>query len=571
MVSALFDPLAPLAERYAAVADEERTRWDALSRANVTSFADAWELAVDRYAERPVVHDVGAARATTYAELDADADRVAAWALSTEGDAPIGVRMPNGAAFLATVIGLAKAGKLAVLLGTPVPPPASAELARGCGVRTVIGEALPGLEHASPHELFAAEPPGRPARSVRRAVTLDDPVVIIFTSGTTGRSKPALFSHRRMIGAGVAWAIRTGMTAEDRCYITLPLSHGNGLAVAFSSVMHAGGAAIVRERFSVRSFLPDVRAYRCTATVYIGELWRYLDSMPAQADDADTSLSIVFGNGLHGPLWDRSRTRFGIRHVVEHYGATELPAGALTNWTGRAGYCGFIPPDHPDANDVLLVDEAGREVASGAPGEALIRVTSGTYRGYLDPALDEARLWRDVRAKGDVWWRSGDLLTRDAEGFFTFVDRIGDSFRWRGENVSSSDVEEAIVATGLVEEAVVFGVRVPGEEGKVGMASLVAREGARLDLEAVREALARALPPYAIPLFVREVPERHPTTGTLKIQKKTLADAPFALVDSHPHAILRDGRYVPLDAELLEAVRSERVRLRPGLGVIDVR
>jgi fatty-acyl-CoA synthase len=257
---------------------------------------------------------------------------------------------------------------------------------------------------------------------------------------------------------------------------------------------------------------------------------------------------------------------------VEHYGATELPAGALTNWTDRPGYCGFIPPEHQDARDVVVVDETGRELPPDAPGEVLLRVSSGAYRGYLDPAFDEARLWRGLREPGDCWWRSGDLLRRSADGFFTFVDRMGDTYRWRGENVSSADVEDALRATGLVDEAVVYGVRIPKEEGKVGMASIMPKGGVPLvDLEPLRVHLERALPPYAIPIFVRQVSGRHEATATLKILKCVLAEDPFSRLDECPHAVLDGGRYVPLDSATIAAILSGHATLRPGLGVLRSR
>jgi fatty-acyl-CoA synthase len=556
-------------ERYAAIAREEERRRAALDAAGVRSWADAWELAVERYAEREVACEVDGAKAVTYTELDRAADRIAAWALD-HGEARYGVRQRNGVSFLATVLGLAKAGKLAVLVGNRVPHETSAVAAHRCGVCTVIGERLPGLAHADPQAILESSWTGRSPREARAHVELDDPFAVIFTSGTTGRSKPALFSHRRMIGAGIAWGIRTGMTADDRCYISLPLSHGNALAVAFSSVVHVGARAVLRDKFSVRAFVDDVRRHRCTATVYIGELWRYLATLPASADDAKLPLRVIFGNGLHRSLWQSTVARFGIEHVVEHYGATELPAGALTNWTDTPGFCGFVPPDHADAGDLLLVDEAGREVPHGTPGELLI-VVRAPYRGYLDPELDQERLRSDVGEPGVVYWRSGDLLTRTADGLFTFVDRLGDSFRWRGENVSAVDVEDAIYATALVDEAVVFGVRLPLEEGKVGMASIVPKgRSAIVDLEPIRAHLERTLPPYAIPIFLRQVMEPHGTTETLKIQKRTLADAPFGLVGDAPHAILRGRRYAPLDAALLSSVLSGRAALRPGIGVLDV-
>nr|VFK63653.1 MAG: fatty-acyl-CoA synthase/solute carrier family protein 27 (fatty acid transporter), member 2 [Candidatus Kentron sp. TC] len=150
-----------------------------------------------------------------------------------------------------------------------------------------------------------------------------------------------------MIGAGLAWSLRTYMEGRDRCYITLPLCHGNALAVAFSACSMVGASAVIRKKFSARNFLPDIRRFQCTSMVYIGELWRYLLNTPPRADDAGHSLRTIFGNGLEGPLWELATKRFGITHVVEHFGTTEMPAGALINWTGRPGYCGFIPPGHP--------------------------------------------------------------------------------------------------------------------------------------------------------------------------------------------------------------------------------
>ena len=175
------------------------------------------------------------------------------------------------------------------------------------------------------------------------------------------------------------------------------LCHGNALAVAFSSCLMAGATAVIREGFSVSNFLPDIRRFQCTSMVYIGELWRYLLSTARRPDDGDHTLGTIFGNGLAASLWGPVTERFGITHVVEHFGATEMPAGALTNWTGRPGYCGFIPAGHPESGDVLLVDESGQEVPHGVAGEAMFKTPDNRYRGYLAPALDNGKLWRNPR------------------------------------------------------------------------------------------------------------------------------------------------------------------------------
>lgn len=232
--------------------------------------------------------DVGADRTWTYRELDRAADRVGAWA-ADQPPGPVALRGENGGPFLASVLGLAKAGRPAVLLKTREPLGQQAERVRAAGTERalVLGEAVPGVPCQDAAALLAQPWSGRVPRGARASVELADPCAVIFTSGTSGRSKGALFSHRRLIGAGVAWALRCELTAADRCYIPLPLCHGNGLAVAFSSCVEAGAAAVVRERFSVRAFPGDVRRHRCTAVVYIGELWRYLAARPGVAGEAD--------------------------------------------------------------------------------------------------------------------------------------------------------------------------------------------------------------------------------------------------------------------------------------------
>ncbi|NEO67371.1 MAG: AMP-binding protein [Moorea sp. SIO4G2] len=336
----------------------------------------------------------------------------------------------------------------------------------------------------------------------------------------------------------------------------MPLYHGNGLAVAFSSCLEAGACAVVRDKFSVGAFLTDVRTYNCDSVVYIGELWRYLSNSPQQPEDAKNPLGVIFGNGLTSPLWEQVIERFGIEKVVEHYGATEMPASALTNWTGRPGYCGFIPPDHPDANNVALVNEQGKVVAPGEVGEAVLRVPGNFYRGYLDPKLDEDKLWRNLFEPGDLWWRSGDLLCRDADGFFMFVDRMGDSFRWKGENVSCVEVEEAILSTGKVREAVVYGVPIPGASGKVGMASILPIES--LDegetLDDFLTHLQELLSPYAIPHIIRLVDRHHETTSTMKIIKAHLQTEGFKQIEKYPHFALRQGRYVRLKRDCISVL-----------------
>jgi len=554
--------LASLALIYQEIQDSESARWKALEAAGVSSWADVFETVADTHPQRVAVIQTSDGRAWTYADLDRAADRIAFWAKLND-EPSVALCRENSFAFLAAAIGLAKAGVLAVLINDREPDERAATLAMAAGAATILGKSLPGLAAAPPIEALIDGPHlGRFPLALRNRKNLDDPCWIIFTSGTSGRSKGARFSHRRMIGAGIAWSLRAGLKSSDRCYTPLPLCHGNAMAIAFSSCVTVGAAVVLRERFSAHSFIGDIRTHSCTAAVYIGELWRYLDSIPADAEDADAGLRVIFGNGMGRELWARTIRRYGITKVVEHYGATELPAAALTNWTGLPGYCGFIPPAHPDHADVALVDGEGRRVPFGETGEILMRVKSGAYRGYVDPRDDAAKLYRDLFEPGDLWWRSGDLLTLDAQGFFSFVERLGDGFRWKGENVAACDVEDAIRATGLVGDVAVFGVTLPNHDGKAGMASIVVLpQGGLPDLAALRTALRATLPPYAVPRFLRIRWQAHPTTATLKIPKANLVRDAFENLGQDPIFILDGDHYVPMTRDLFDELCTGKRKL----------
>ncbi|MEN9835153.1 MAG: hypothetical protein RL011_1346, partial [Pseudomonadota bacterium] len=391
-------------------------------------------------------------------------------------------------------------------------------------------------------------------------VSLSDPAFVIFTSGTSGTSKPALFSHRRMLGAGIAWSIRTAMSESDRCYICLPLCHGNGLAMAFSSVVTASACAVIRERFSVSRFWDDINQNSCTHMVYIGELWRYLINR-SLGDNQNSALRVIFGNGLSQPIWSQVIERFGIEHIVEHYGATEMPASALTNWTGRPGSCGFIPPGHVDHDGVMMVDEEMRPAKPDIPSEILLKVPDGIiYRGYLSPNANKAKVV--TLNDGQSWWRSGDLLTRDQDGYFYFHERLGDNFRFKGENISATEVEKAILNSAEVTEACVYGVRFPNFDGSLGMASILPTrrdlpEGS-LDnmLEHILASLKRTLATHAIPHLVRITREPHQVTTTLKIVKSQLKETGIELWSRDPHFALIQGRYTRIDRNLYAQLMS---------------
>jgi fatty-acyl-CoA synthase len=417
--------------------------------------------------------------------------------------------------------------------------------------------------------------------AVRSRIGLDDPLFYIYTSGTTGPSKAALFSHRRFIGAGLTWSRPMGLTHLDKYYVTLPLFHGNGGVVAVSAAWKAGCCVVIRSGFSVSNWWGDIIRHGCTATIYIGELWRYLYNQPPAPEERAHKLRVAAGNGLRPDIWMAVRRRFGVQRIVEHYGMTEMPAGPYMNAYGRPGACGYIPPAvrRAERHDELIrfdldqnrpmLGKDGLCIAceDGQVGEAIFRLRQ-PYVGYTDPRASARRVYRDVFEKGDEWFATGDLLRRDAEGFFYFVDRMGDSFRWKGENVSTNEVSEVVAAFPGVLEANVYGVRFPPREGRPGMASVFVTVPADQFDWAAFYRHVQVLPHFAQPLFVRVRHQENDKTATFKFQKFRFEREGFDpdLVPASEPVFFRDDRpgvrsYVPLTRELHAMIMNEQFRV----------
>ncbi len=547
-------------DRYLTLSKTEQKTWKEIKGNLISNWTQIWREKTTIYANNIVVTEVESGNSFTYKELDTASESIANYIRAHIKDARIGLYHDNAFDFLAALIGINKTGRLAVLFNTREPMARVVDMASRAEVKVVLGNPIEGLTYHDIPTLINT-PTQAPRYTADLSTTLEDPAFVIFTSGTSGPSKPALFSHRRMIGAGVAWSLRTFMKEEDSCYITLPLYHGNALAVAFSAVVFSGATAVLRDKFSVTHFFEDINKYKCSHMVYIGELWRYLlqtyherASLPL-GYNPNHSLHTIFGNGLNKELWDEVTSRYKIKHIVEHFGATEMPAAALTNWMDKAGFCGYIPPSSPEYNDVIMIDEEGKEVGIGEVGEAIFRVPKNSYHGYLDPALDAAKV---LEREGNLWWRSGDLLTRNAEGFFTFIDRAGDSYRFKGENIASTDVETVLMQSGYCKEAVVYGITLPHIDGKIGMASLVLRKPLDTGFYTFLKA---HLGSYAFPYIVRISKELHQTTSTLKIQKKLLASKGIENYHDKSHFILFEEKYRTIDNTIYKYLQSGEIIL----------
>jgi len=414
--------------------------------------------------------------------------------------------------------------------------------------------------------------------SERRDVTIDDRALLIYTSGTTGLPKAASISHRRILNWGGWFAGLTNASPVDRLFDCLPLFHSVGGVVAPCSMLAAGASVVLSERFSAHSFWHDVVRLDCTLFQYIGELCRYLLKAPPSEFETQHRLRLACGNGLRGDIWEAFQARFSIPQILEFYAATEGNF-SLYNVEGKVGAIGRIPPllAHRFPAAIVCIDaETGAPLrrpdglciacGNGEAGEAVGRIgaaddSGGRFEGYTSAAETEKKILRDVFAKGDAWFRTGDLMKIDESGFFHFVDRLGDTFRWKGENVATSEVNDAILDCRGVTDAVTYGVTVPGADGRAGMAAIVTDDS--FDFGQFRDHLARRLPAYACPAFVR-LATALDATETFKQKKQDLISASFDPRATGDPLFFRDsksGSFLPLDADTYEQIIRGAVRL----------
>jgi len=374
-----------------------------------------------------------------------------------------------------------------------------------------------------------------------------------------------------------AGVMKTG--PHDCMYDCLPMYHTSGGVLAIGAVLIGGGTVFIREKFSAREFWDDVVGHRCTLFMYIGELCRYLVNSPPHSQERAHRLRLCCGNGLRPDVWTEFKSRFAIPMILEFYAATESNV-TLFNLDGKPGAVGRIPwfltsrfqtkiLRFDVEQQMLLHDSLGRceEAAPGEVGEAVGRIfhdpskPAGRFEGYSSAADNEPKILRDVFAEGDTWFRSGDLMRRDAEGYFYFIDRIGDTFRWKGENVSTTEVSEVMCAFAGIDEANVYGIVVEGYEGRAGMAAIVCATD--VNLADLRSYLAAHLPDYARPLFLR-IRSEIDATSTFKQRKINLVKDGFDPANIRDPLFFDDPRvraYVRLDSTLHAQIVSGEVRL----------
>ncbi|MGH7859182.1 MAG: long-chain-acyl-CoA synthetase, partial [Candidatus Binatia bacterium] len=508
--------------------------------------ADRVEQRASAHPERPFLHFRD--RVLSYGEINAEANRVAHFAIREglrRGDV-VALMMENRPEFITTWIGLAKLGVVTALVNTNLRgrplrhalETTEAKLAiagseclgalRGLGlsgrsrkVHVLSDPESPGT--ASPDEdidsILSGMPTTNPDSSVREGLTAGDDLFYIFTSGTTGLPKAARYSHLRFFFAGETVSAAAEFDEADVIGCVLPLYHGAAGVVVISCALARGAAIALRRKFSASRFWDDARRYRITAFQYIGEVCRYLLNRPSRPDDREHSIRVMVGAGLRADVWGPFQARFGVDRILEGWSSTESNVNLL-NLDNRIGSCGRIPFREFHNGRLIRVDSDTGEVVRDArgfcvecgpnePGEMIGSIPDdpelgpGRFEGYTSVEATEQKILRDVFRPGDRWFRSGDLLRRDEEDYYYFVDRIGDTFRWKSENVSTQEVAESLSGFPGLELANVYGVEVPGTEGRAGMAALVMRDPAAFDGRAFFDLTSARLPSYAAPVFVR--------------------------------------------------------------------
>lgn len=382
-------------------------------------------------------------------------------------------------------------------------------------------------------ELAESADPSNPA--VCEQIQAKERAFYIFTSGTTGMPKASLMSHFRwlksMSGLG---AMGVRLRRNDTLYCALPLYHNNALTVSLSSVLSSGATFAIARTFSASRFWDDAKRNGATAFVYIGEVCRYLLNQPERPSDRDNGIRLMVGNGLRPEIWTEFTERFGIDRVAEFYGASECNI-AFVNALGverTAGVCplphAVVEYDQDTGRARRAQDGRLRRVRVGEVGLLLSKVTDrAPFDGYTDPEATESKLVRDAFKDGDCWFDTGDLVRDQGFMHVAFVDRLGDTFRWKGENVATTEVEGAMSAHPAIEQSVVYGVAVPGTDGKAGMAAVTLRDGHELDGARLAAHLFDRLPSYAVPLFVRVVDSLE-TTSTFKSRKVELREEAYS-------------------------------------------
>ena len=566
------------------------------------SLAHTFQDTTNRFAERPFLYFED--EMWTYADTNKAANILATYLTSTgvkHGDRIV-LFMENRPSFVISLLALNKIGAIAVLINTSLTgDPLIHCINSSDSIKCIVGaEQADALEdvldqiNITKQEDFLwskdTDQYSLPDWAIDLQAQLDnsndknldetnsvkakDVACYIFTSGTTGVPKAAICPNQKLIAASINIKMAGYRINEKDCmHNSLPLYHSTGLMLGLCAVVQAGASTFIKRKFSATSFWDEVQKYNTTALVYIGELCRYLaNSEPRQAEQ-NNPLKVMVGNGLRPDVWDTFKDRFQVNRIVEIYGASEGNA-LFMNLLNKNKTIGMTNADvalieYDVAEDEVLKTDDGfcKRILNHDPGLLIVRIgPNAVFNGYTDAQATEKKILRNVFDEGDAWFNTGDLIKTVDVGYslgkthYQFVDRIGDTFRWKSENVSTNEVGEILNGYKDVNMSNVYGVQIPGCEGRAGMAAFSLEDAETFDWQAFSDYVENSLPKYARPLFIRIIQEMD-TTGTFKLKKNDLRNEAFDIGKvSDPIYCLKpnSSNYVALDNEWLQTINSEQ-------------
>lgn len=538
----------------------------------------------------------------TFQQMDDYANRVANWAVEQglKAGETVALFARNRLEYIPIWYGLTKVGVIPAMLNFQLADKALAHCLNVSESKALILDhemaaqwesAKPKLDHkvdvyaafgdVADYERFeeslSKAVPNRPSRSYREGIKGGDECLKMFTSGTTGLPKAAKVTHVRALNYLLGFGAAADSRETDRMLMVLPMYHATGGLCGVGAALSKGGGVIIRPKFSASKFWDEATDYGATLFMYVGELCRFLLSSPAHPKERSHKLRWIMGNGLRPDVWEGFVSRFNIPHVVEFYGATEGNV-SLLNVDGPVGAVGRAPAYLRSRFncDIIRFDVESGSNIRGSDGFCIrsepeevgeligeIKMDSARFRfdGYKNKEATKKKILRDVFKKGDMWFRTGDLMKRDRQDYYYFMDRVGDTFRWKAENVATGEVAAVLSAFPGVTQANVYGVEIKGYDGRAGMASIVSEQ--EIDLQALKAHVNAALPHYARPVFLR-LSQESETTGTFKFKKTNLVKAGFNPANVSDPLYVAQGNeasYTAITPKVYEDILSGELRL----------
>jgi fatty-acyl-CoA synthase len=592
--------------------DETQQMIQQRKKAETYSICEQWEETVAKKQDKICFHYIGdpenhfPPRTLSFNEVDAIANQVAHWALKQgfkKGDT-VALFFENRPEFVCVWLGFAKLGVITAWINntiklTPLVHSISVSKAKmvifGAELSHVVKDVARdltrnGIEQVAmtgtttfcrsiDGELYV-QPTTTVSNAHRKGVKYSDTMCYIYTSGTTGLPKASIIQHQRYCDVGIR-GIKLFSDTDVGYGGGMPLYHSAAGMIGIGYVVCAGLTYVIRKKFSANNWLSDVRKYKVTIGQYIGELARYILSTPKKTDDAVNTLRFMIGNGLRPEYWDKFQMRFGIDIIVEFYGSTEGTVGLQNyiflnnlkngNYDGYGAVGQMTDPNivflkYDVEKDELMRDSNGycMRAKVNEPGEMVVKVVKGEteFIGYTNKEATKKKLLQNVFTPGDVYTRTGDLMKVDGKNWVYFVDRIGDTFRWKGENVSTAEVASELAKFPNVDEVNVYGVQIPNnEDGRAGCCAMIMPDTSPENLKRFHQHASSTLPSYAVPVFLRILPQMQ-ITGTFKHQKVQMRNDgidPLKVSDSIFY--LEKGVYKLMDMAAYQKITSAQSRL----------